>query len=343
MNLVSGGSGYFGELLVKKLLERGEKCAILDINPPSKELLDKVVFFQTDIRDLKAVMNACKNIKAVYHNVAQVPLAKDKDLFTSVNYQGTQNIVDAAIKSGVKKFVYTSSSAVFGIPKENPVTELTDPSPGEAYGKAKYNGEKICLENKNKGMDISIIRPRTILGHGRLGIFQILFEWIYQGKNVPVFDHGNNLYQFVHSDDLAEACILSAEIGTGGIYNIGAKNFGTMRNLLEDLIKHAGTSSKIKSLSSKVIVPGMNLASKIGASPLGAYHAMMYGKSMYFDVSKAEKELNWSSKFSNKEMIIESYDWYVKNRNEILNSDAKTSHHKSAVKQGILSIISKLL
>ena len=343
MNLVTGGSGYFGELLVKKLLDKGQQCAILDINPPAKELKDKVLFFQTDIRDVTGVMDACKDITAVFHNVAQVPLAKDKDLFTSVNYQGTQNIIDASIKNNVKKFVYTSSSAVFGIPKSNPVTEGTPPTPGEAYGKAKYDGEKICLDHQNKGMDISIIRPRTILGHGRLGIFQILFEWVYLGKNVPVFDQGNNLYQFVHADDLAEACILSAEIDKGGIYNIGAKHFGSMRSLLEDLIAHAGTSSKIKSLPSKLIVPGMNLASKMGVSPLGAYHAMMYGKSMYFDVSKAEKELNWSSKYSNKDMIIESYEWYVKNRNHILNPDSKSSHHKSAVKQGILSLINKFL
>ena len=61
----------------------------------------------------------------------------------------------------------------------------------------------MCLDNKNE-MNITIIRPRTILGSGRLGIFQILFEWVYSNQNLPVFDKGNNIYQFIHCDDLSD-------------------------------------------------------------------------------------------------------------------------------------------
>lgn len=207
--LVTGGSGYFGSLLVNKLLEKGISCSILDmIDAPDRPT--DVKLFQCDIRDAEAVNMACQGIEVVYHSVAQVPLAKNKELFDSVNIQGTENVLAAALANRVKKIVHISSSSIFGVPEKNPVTETDQPKPLEAYGKAKLEGEYLCKKYIDQGLDVSIVRPRTMLGHGRLGIFQILFEWIRQGYNVPVLGKGNNLYQFVHSDDLAEACILAA-------------------------------------------------------------------------------------------------------------------------------------
>src|SRR6185295_5166737 len=193
----------------------------------------------------------------------------------------------------VRKVVYVSSSAVFGVPKSNPVNEKTEPSPGEAYGRAKLEGEKLCAHYSKEGLDVTIIRPRTIMGHGRLGIFQILFEWIREGYNVPVLGRGDNLYQFVHADDLAEACILAAGRPGPAVYNCGAERFGSMREVLEQLCAHAGTGSKVRSVPMKPAVAFMRLTSALGMSPLGAYHALVYGRSLYFDISKAKRELGW--------------------------------------------------
>jgi len=341
--LITGGSGYFAESLVKKLIGQGFKCSILDINKPSKDIIEKVTYYQVDIRDRDRVFNACKNIEYIFHNVAQVPLAKDKELFDSVNIYGTKNIIQAGLQHNCKHLVYTSSSAIFGVPDTNPVDETTIPRPQEAYGEAKLKGEQACIESRNQGMQISIVRPRTILGHGRLGIFQILFEWIYEGKKVPVFDKGDNLYQFIHTDDLAEACILAAIKGGDETYNIGASNFNTMRGTLESLIKYAKTNSSIRSVPSTLIVPLMKLSSFLRLSPLGPYHALMYGKSMYFDITKAQQELGWEPKYSNEEMIIESYEYYIQNREQILNENLRKSPHKSAIKQGVLSLIGRFL
>ncbi|MEJ7743382.1 MAG: NAD-dependent epimerase/dehydratase family protein [Nocardioidaceae bacterium] len=88
--------------------------------------------------------------------------------------------------------VYTSSSAVFGIPKSNPVFPDTPPTPVEAYGQAKFEGELLCRAAVSRGLDVSIVRPRTILGLGRLGIFGILFDWIADGAAVPVLGKGDN-------------------------------------------------------------------------------------------------------------------------------------------------------
>lgn len=334
--LVTGGSGYFGSLLLRKLRAQGNSCAVLDISDAEDRPAD-VGFFQADIRDYESVEKALTRADVVFHNVAQVPLAKDRQLFDSVNVEGTDNLARAALAQGVKKVVYTSSSAVFGAPKVNPVTEETAATPAEAYGRAKLEGEKVCQEYVAQGLDVSIIRPRTILGHGRLGIFQILFEWIYQGYNVPVLGSGNNVYQFVHADDLAEACILAAGRPGTAIYNCGADRFGSMREALEHLCAHAETGSKVRSVPMGLAAAGMRLSGAIGVSPLGPYHALMYGRSLYFDSTKAKTELGWAPRYSNNEMLVESYGWYLKNREAVQRSHG-ASHHRSAVKQGILKL-----
>ena len=339
--LITGGSGYFGSLLRDRLKAHGQSVRIFDLSDAGDRTKD-VEFIGGDIRNEGQVKDACDDCEVVYHCVAQVPLAKDKHLFESVNIQGTENLLKAALGAKARKVIYVSSSAVFGAPKSNPVNEQTVPTPAEAYGRAKLEGETLCKKYSQQGLDISVIRPRTIMGHGRLGIFQILFEWIRTGYNVPVLGKGDNVYQFVHADDLAEACILAAGRAGTATYNCGTDRFGTMREVLENLCAHAKTGSKVKSVPMSPAVAFMNLTSAVGLSPLGPYHAMMYGRSLYFDITKAKTDLGWQPKYSNNEMFVHSYDWYVKNREMILKSHG-ASHHRSAVKQGILGMVKHLL
>jgi nucleoside-diphosphate-sugar epimerase len=339
--LITGGSGYFGSLLRDRLKAHGQAVRIFDLADAEDRTSD-VSFVAGDIRDEAQVRSACDSCEVVYHCVAQVPLAKDKHLFDSVNIQGTENLLKSALAAKAKKVIYVSSSAVFGAPKTNPVTEKTAPTPAEAYGRAKLEGETLCAKYGQQGLDVSVIRPRTIMGHGRLGIFQILFEWIRTGYNVPVLGRGDNIYQFVHADDLAEACILAAGRPGTATYNCGTDRFGSMREVLEHLCAHAKTGSKVKSVPMAPAVAFMNFTSALGLSPLGPYHAMMYGRSLYFDITKAKTDLGWQPRFSNNEMFVQSYEWYLKNRELILRSHG-ASHHRSAVKQGVLGLIKHLL
>ncbi len=336
--LVTGGSGYFGSLLLRRLIEHGYECRVLDVND-ADDRPKTVDFRRGDIRNYEAVRAACEGVDVVHHNVAQVPLAKDRELFESVNVLGTENLLRSAKDAGCKKVVYTSSSAVYGVPASNPVTEDTAPCPREAYGLAKLKGEDLCRRFIRDGLDVSIVRPRTILGHGRLGIFQILFEWIRQGKNVPVLGRGDNVYQFVHADDLAAACILAGERSGSDSFNCGTDRYGSMRQALEGLIRHAGTEARVREVPQALAVFGMNVTSRLGLSPLGAYHALMYGRSMYFDISKTVSSLGWKPKYSNDEMFADSYDWYLKNRGEVFSGAKDRSHHRRGVKQGVLRTV----
>ena len=340
--LITGGSGFFGSFLVKRLIQKSFSCKVFDLyEAPDK--LESVEFIKGDIRDYNSVLLACKDVDIIHHNIAQVPLVKDKKLFNSVNVQGTRNILKAALESNVKKIVYTSSSAVFGIPENNPVAANTEPNPLEAYGKAKYEAELICREYIDKGLDITIIRPRTIMGKGRLGIFQILFEWIRTGNNIPVLGGGNNKYQFIHASDLADACILASQKKGSSVYNCGTDRFGTMKEVLENLCEHAKTGSRIKSIPMRLAIILMNITSLLRLSPLGPYHSLMYGRSLYFDVEKIQRELDWKPKYSNNEMFIESYDWYLNNSDKTTFHSNEMSHHRSAIKEGILKLVKWLL
>tara|TARA_B100001750_G_C15315808_1_gene499630 strand:- start:310 stop:825 length:516 start_codon:yes stop_codon:yes gene_type:complete len=154
--LITGGSGYLGSLLVKKLLLNNWECRVLDINNFHGD--DKLKFIKGDVRDQKILFKSCDEIDVVFHNVAQVPLAKDRNLFNSVNIDGTINVLEASISRVIKKVIYTSSSATYGVPDKNSVTESSVPRSKEYYGEAKYIAEKKCEEYISKGLDIIIIR-----------------------------------------------------------------------------------------------------------------------------------------------------------------------------------------
>jgi nucleoside-diphosphate-sugar epimerase len=336
--LITGGSGYFGTLLAASALARGDRVRTFDLNPPADG--GDVEFVQGDVRDRDAVARACQGVDVVLHNVAQVPLAKDRALFDSVNVGGTANLLVAARDAGVTKVVHTSSSAVFGIPESNPVTEETPPRPLEAYGRAKLRAEALCREAAAGGLDVSIVRPRTILGHGRLGIMAILFEFVAEGAPVYVLGRGDNRYQFVHADDLADACLRAGDRAGPTTYNIGTTRFGTMRETLQALVDHAGTGSRVRSLPAGPASAAMRLLATARQAPFAPYHWLLYGESLWFDTTKARTELGWEPRASNAEMVIESYEWFLANRRSLERAGA--SHHQSPAKLGLLGLLKRL-
>jgi len=336
--LVTGGSGYFGSILVEECLGRGDRVRVLDLNPSD---VPGAEYVAGDVRDRDALRAACEGVDLVLNNVAQVPLAKDRALFRSVNVTGTANVLLAARDAGVDKVVHTSSSAIFGIPESNPVTEETPGRPLEAYGRAKLDAEWLCRDAASNGLDVSIVRPRTILGHGRLGIIAVLFEFVAEGAPVFVLGGGKNRYQFVHANDLADAVLRAGDREKPAVYNIGATEFSTMGAMLQALIDHAGTGSVLRSLPAGPARVGMKAAATAGLAPFAPYHWLLYAESLWFDTTKAQTELGWSARWSNDAALIESYEWFLAHRSELANREG-ASHHQSPVKLGLLKALKRL-
>lgn len=347
VHLITGGNGFLGTFISRKLLDLGEEVRIVDVVDDS--LRDpRTTFHNVDILDRNALKKAMEGVDYVHHNAALVPLKKAGDRFQKVNVEGTRIALDVAKEVGVKHFAHMSSSAVFGNVTEKDCPIKEDPphlEPIEIYGKSKKDGEDIVKAEiaKEDGMSCSIIRPRTIIGTERLGIFQILFEWISEGRNIYIIGDGSNLFQFAHIDDLVDVSVETALKHKPGIFNVGTDKFGTLRECLEGLCKHAGTGAKVKSIPVKLTMWTLWLADKLNLSPLGPWHYMTYHKPYYFDLSKPLNELEWKPKYSNEGMLIESYKWYMDNKAKLESDRTKgKSAHRGTLKQGIIGLLKKI-
>jgi nucleoside-diphosphate-sugar epimerase len=339
-HLVTGGSGFLGNLIARRLAERGEKVKVLDVwEDPA--LPKEIEFIRCDILDRPGVAAAMRGIDVVHHNVALVPLTKSGKRFWEVNVKGSQIAAEEAVKAGVKSFIHMSSSAVYGKPNTCPITDESPLKPVEIYGRSKRAGElavsEVCAR---ANLPLVVVRPRTILGEGRLGIFQVLFEWIQEGRDVYVIGSGNVQFQFVHALDLVDAYILALERAKPGIYNVGTDRYSTLREGLEHLIAYAGTSSKVRGLPVWPTIGTLRLLDWLGLSPLAPWHYLTYHKDFCFDVSRL-LELGWRPKYSNDEMFRESYDWFRQNYHKLAAGGAG-SVHRRPVKEKLLWLVKQL-
>jgi len=339
LHLVTGGSGFVGSNIARMLRARGENVRVLDLWCNDEHQPD-IDFIRADINNHEAVTKAMRGVDHVHHNVALVPLAKAGKRFWTVNVEGTRTALEAARAAGVKMFCHMSSSAIFGSPNKMPITNDTPREPVEIYGRAKLAAEELVLQAGREGMRVSSIRPRTIVGTGRLGIFDILFDWIKAGANIYVIGSGNHLFQFVDVDDLCEVSIQSALQEKPGLFNVGTDRFGPLRDDLGALIRHAGTSSKVKSLPVWLAIGGLTALDKLRLSPLGPWHYLTYHKPFYFDIKPTMHALGWKPRYSNVEILTGAYDWFI--AREQAEAVSGNSFHTQRVKQGLLRLLKAL-
>ncbi len=338
-HLVTGGAGFLGHLIARRLLERGETVRVLDIWRDPK-MSDEIEFVSCDIRDRDGVGRAMAGIDIVHHNVALVPLTKSGESFWDVNVGGSRIAAECAVAAGVDAFIHMSSSALYGLPEDCPITDRTPMKPVEIYGRGKLEGEnevrRICGE---ASLPLVSIRPRTLLGEGRLGIFQILFEWIQANRNVYVIGSGDVAFQFLHAHDLMDFYLLALDAQRPGLYNVGTDRYGTLRGALEKLIAYAGTSSRVRSLPERTSITALRILDALRLSPLAPWHYLTYHKAFAFDVAPLV-EMGWRPRYSNDEMLQESYDWYCEHPGEIAEA-AAASPHRKAVPQKLLGLLKR--
>lgn len=344
LHLVTGANGYVGSFIARALIAQGESVRCVDITENTLPF-SGMEYHQLDVLDKKELFKVMTGVDYVHHNAALVPLRKAGDRFREVNVVGTRSVVQAAEQAGVKHFSHMSSSAVFGSVTEKicPIGPKSHPHPSETYGRSKHAAENIVIEkmSQNNSMTFSIIRPRTIIGTERLGIFQILFEWISEGRNIYIIGDGSNRFQFAYIDDIVEVSIETALRRKQGFFNIGTDRYGTLRQALEALCSFAATGSKVIGLPVSLSIAALWFSDKIGLSPLAPWHYLTYHRPFYYDLSNEIKELNWRPKYSNDEMLIKSYEWFLANRDRI-NEATNTSVHRGKLKQGILRLIKNL-
>jgi len=337
VHLVTGGSGFVGSNIARILVERGEEVRVLD-QWHDTTLPSAVQLFLGDINDRELVARAVKGADYVHHNVALVPLTKAGDRFRTVNVEGTRTALEESLRAGVKFFSHMSSSAIFGSPMVMPISNATARQPVEIYGRAKLDAELLVEKAGQEGMAVCAIRPRTIVGTGRLGIFEILFDWIADNANIYVIGTGDHLFQFVHVEDLAEVSIQACLQKKPGMYNVGTDRFSTLKQDLGQLVAHAGSTSKVKGLPVGLAIGALTALDKLHLSPLGPWHYLTYHKPFYFDIEPTQEALGWTPRYSNQEILNNAYDWFIR-EGRAQAKESRGSIHKGSVKQGVLRVL----
>ncbi len=344
--LITGGAGFLGLHIAHFFAKKGWKIRLLDIAPFSQdEYPPGTEYVNGDIRNRKVVEDAIKGVDAVIHAAAALPLRSAEEIMTT-NVDGTQIVLQGCLNHHISRTVYISSTAVYGVPIKHPVYE-TDPLVGVGpYGHSKIQAEGICVEMRKKGLTVSIIRPKTFLGTHRLGVFEILFDWIKSGKKIPVIGTGRNHYQLLEVDDLVEAiylCIVEKDgkkINT--VFNVGAERFGLIKEDLENMFKEVGSTSRVFPTPAMPIKLALRVFEKLKLSPLYQWVYDTADKDSFVSIEKIMNTLKWKPKHSNTEALVKAYRWYEAHYEEIKSRGSGTTH-TVGWKQGILGVFKKFM
>jgi nucleoside-diphosphate-sugar epimerase len=336
MWLVTGGTGFLGIHLCGGLISRGQAVTSYDIQQfPVHEKPPGVIEVTGDIRDRDKLTRHMRGAEVVVHSAAALALAP-ADEINSVNAEGTRIVLECCVAAGVKRFVYIGTTAVYGMPKYHPIYENAPLDPMGPYGIAKAKAEQYCSEAI--GVETIRIRPKSFIGTGRLGIFQVLFDWIECGKRIYVLGDGTNRFQLLDVRDLVDAIYLAGVHGRDKqVYNIGAAEFGTVNEDLGALLVHANSGSRIFHIPSRPAKAALSLLETMHLSPVYRWVYDTADQDSFVSIDKALNELGWRPNFSNKNALIDTYDWYLREGKEMAKKTGTS--HRVAWKQGALKLL----
>src|SRR3954454_5170576 len=314
---VSGGAGFLGLHLARRLLAEGHEVRTLDVAPlDDAELERSVQEPRGDIRDRDRVRELVAGADVVVHAAAALRIQASRASIRSVNVNGTEYVLDASRAARVQRVVFVSSTAVYGVPEKHPIEE-DDPLVGVgSYGESKIDAEGLC---RVAAVETTIVRPKTFIGPERLGVFEILFDWIREGRRIYVLGQGHNHYQLLAVEDLVDALVRAGTVpeAAAETFNVGATEFGTVRSDLQALIDHAGSDSRLQPVPVRPAELSLRTLELLRISPLAEWHYKTAHRDSFVDTSRAQRLLGWQPRLSNRHALIETYDWYLANRERV--------------------------
>lgn len=335
---VTGGSGFLGINLVRALLARGISVRSIDVLPFDYPEKNSVEVYTGDIRDAHFLASAMEGVDMVVHTAAALPLYAPEDIY-STDVVGTKNVLAAAFATGAARVVHISSTAVYGIPDHHPLYE-TDRLQGVGpYGEAKIAAERMCEEYRAQGRCVPVIRPKSFIGPERLGVFALFYDWAADGHNFPMIGSGKNRYQLLDVDDLCDAIwatLSLPEAEVNDTFNIGAREFTTMREDWQAVLDRAGFGKKIIPLPKTPIIVILQILEALHLSPLYKWVYGTASEDSFVSIEKAEKKLNYKPQYSNKAALVRNYEWYLAHRGEFKGQSGVT--HRVPWNQGLLGI-----
>lgn len=338
---ISGGAGFLGLHLSRRLLADGHAVRSLDLAALDDPGLEGAVEeLRGDIRDGRRAAALAAGADVLVHAAAALPIQASRESIRSVNVDGTATLLTAALEAGVRRAILISSTAVYGVPERHPIHE-SDPLAGVGYyGESKIEAEQVGRELGARGLEVAIVRPKTFIGAERLGVFEILFDWIREGRRIPILGDGSNRYQLLAVEDLVDAIVRSFDADVAGeALNVGAGEFGTVRSDLQALIDHAGSGARLRPVPARPAELALRALELARLSPLAEWHYKTAHKDSFVSIEKAKQLLGWEPRLSNAATLIETYDWYLAHRSELRGAGVT---HRVPWNQQALGLLKRL-
>jgi nucleoside-diphosphate-sugar epimerase len=255
--LVTGGAGFIGSHLVKKLVERGDEVVVADVllrgNKIDKEIMSHISFHKTDVKDKEAILNLARGCNLIYHFAAilGVDVVADNPVETmDCEVIGMQNVVEAALHHRIEKVIYASTSGIYGHSAiEKSATETITVDPRTSYAMAKrYNEIYLASNFAEKGLNSIALRFFNVYGKNQDNRMVVprFFEQAMNNEPITVFGNGKQTRDFTYIEDTIYSCVELADKITGcEIFNIANENETTILDLSKEVISITGSGSRI--------------------------------------------------------------------------------------------------
>ena len=250
--IVTGGAGFIGSNIVKKLVARGDDVTVIDNLNTGKEenlksVIDKITFLKDSILNMELLEKQSQNIDGIFHQAA---LASVQDSFSKpdeyhdVNVNGTENILKLAKKNDFR-VVYASSSSVYGNPERIPIKESDKKNPINPYAETKLKQDQLAIKYSEMGVKVIGLRYFNVFGKGQskeyAGVLKLFLERIRDKLPPKINGDGTQFRDFVYVEDVADANIMSMDSDINhGFYNVGTNTSITILDLAKTIIKSSG-------------------------------------------------------------------------------------------------------
>lgn len=318
--LVTGGTGFTGKALVKRLLDAGHEVVSLDYKEGLKTDDLRKAGAEVVIGSVgdKAVVDRCmQGVDVVQHLAAAFrELDVPNSYYDEINVGGTRNVLEAAEKYSVKKVIYCSTCGVHGNVENPPANEDAPINAADYYQQTKYAAEPVVKEFADKGMKTVIIRPSAIYGPGDPERFFMIFRRVNNGK-FPMFGSGKTLYHPLYVENLVDAHMLAMEPGKGDgeTYLIADEEYVSIENLVQRIGKALNVEVKIPHFPILPLIIAGHVFEKLYkpfkvAPPIFPRRVDWYRQNRAFDISKAKKELGYEPKVALDEGLRLTAEWY---------------------------------
>lgn len=320
--LVTGGTGFTGKALVRRLLDEGHKVVALDYKEGLKtqELRDwgaEVVI--GSVTDADVVRRCMKGVDVVQHLAAAFrELDVPNSYYRDVNVGGTRHVLEAAWNEKVKKFIYCSTCGVHGNIDHPPADENAPIHAADYYQQTKYDAEPVVQEYFAKGMKTVIIRPAAIYGPGDPERFYMIFRRVASGT-FTMFGSGRTLYHPLYIDNLVDAFMLAMGPGKGDgqAYLIADADYVSIEDLVKRTAKALGTQVRIPHYPVWPVIVVGHIVEKLCkpfriTPPIFPRRVDWFRQNRAFKIDKARRDLGYNPRVGLDEGLRRTAEWYRK-------------------------------